>query len=72
MSISAISCAQVTGNVGCRVRIEGIDEGGAATPDHALATALAAALLVRVWSRRAAGRLTRSKLLAKRPHSGGH
>ena len=40
-----MTCDNVTGNVGCRDRIEGIDAG----PDYALATALAAVLLVPVW-----------------------
>ena len=42
-----MTCDGVTGNVGCRERIEGID--GGSTPDYALATALAAVLLVPVW-----------------------
>ena len=33
---------------------------------------LGLAIFVPAMSRRAAGRLTRSKLLARRPHSGGH
>jgi hypothetical protein len=45
-----MTCGNVTGNVGCRDRIAGVDDGENASPyDHALAAAFAAALLLPVW-----------------------
>jgi hypothetical protein len=43
------TCENVTGNVGCRNRPMGLDEGANASPDYALAAAFAAALLLPVW-----------------------
>jgi len=42
-----MGCGEVTGNVGCRARIVGADEGS--PEDYAFATAVAAALLLPIW-----------------------
>lgn len=44
-----MTCENVTGNVGCRERIAGKDEGADPSFDYAFATAFAAALFMPLW-----------------------